>query len=90
MKPSLDDVWHRLEELEGKDFVTITGKPFKYEISGEQFFPSRTKYTISKTEFGKAVKLVPFDGPGVISKSVRGPSYVWAVLHDQRVRKSDW
>jgi hypothetical protein len=54
------------------------------------FHPSRTDYGISKAEFGKALALVPFDGPGVISDTVRGPSYVWAVLHDKRVRKHDW
>lgn len=89
-KLSIDDLWSRLRSLEGHDFETKTGKPFTYEISGDVFHPSRTKYNVSKSEFRKALALVPFDGPGVINRTVRGPAYVWAVLHDGRIRKRDW
>lgn len=89
-KPSVDDLWSRLKSFEGHHFETKTGKPFTYEISGEVFHPSRTEYNISKAEFGKALARVPFEGPGVINRTVRGPSYVWAVLHDRRIRKQDW
>jgi hypothetical protein len=90
LKPSLDDLWARLKRFEGDEFETKTGKPFTYAISGDVFHPSRTKYNVSKTEFRKALALVPFDGPGVINRTVRGPAYVWAVLHDRRIRKQDW
>lgn len=89
-KPPIDDVWARLKAFEGREFETKTGMPFTYEIVGGVFHPSRTKYNVSKAEFGKALALVPFDGPGVINRTVRGPAYVWAVLHDRRVRKQDW
>lgn len=89
-QPSVDDVWRRLKALEGHDFETKTGKPFTFAISGDVFHPSRTRYNVAKADFRKALALVPFDGPGVINRLVRGPAYVWAVLHDQRVRKQDW
>jgi hypothetical protein len=89
-KPSIDDIWGRLKAFEGHDFETNTGIPFTYEISGGVFHPSRTSYNVSKAEFRKALALVPFDGPGVINRTVRGPAYVWAVLHDMRIRKQDW
>lgn len=89
-KPSIDELWSRLKSVAGDEFETKTGKPFIYEISGDIFHPSRTKYNVSKGEFRKALALVPFDGPGVINRTVRGPAYVWAVLHDQRIRKNDW
>ena len=88
--PSIDEVWHRLKSLQGQDFQTKTGKPFTYELSGNVFHPSRTIYNVSKDDFRKALILVPFDGPGVIRDAVRGPAYVWAVLHDRRVRREDW
>ena len=44
-------------------------------MSGDVFYRSRTKYRISKTEFRKAVEILPFDGPGVINDTVRGPAY---------------
>lgn len=87
---SLDEVWGRLKMFEGHEFETKTGKPFTYEIDGDVFRPSRTKYNVSKSDFRKALELTPFDGPGVINDVVRGPTYVWAVLHDQRVRRQDW
>jgi hypothetical protein len=90
LRPSIDDVWRRLREFEGRGFETKTGKPFTYEISGDVLHPSRTKYNVSKGEFRKALEFVPFDGPGAVNRLVRGPAYVWAVLHDTRIRRDDW
>lgn len=87
---SIDEIWSRLKALQGHEFETKTGKPFTFEIDGDVFRPSRTKYNVSKSEFRKALGLAPCAGPGVISDAVRGPTYVWAVLHDDRVRKLDW
>ena len=84
--PSIDEIWAKLKALEGKDFKTKTGLTFTYTIQGDVLFPSRAKYHVSKSEFGKALGLVPFDGPGVINQTVRGPTYVWALLHDPRLR----
>ncbi len=86
----LEKVWGRIKALEGEEFHTKTGKLFTFEISGNVFQPSRTQYKISKSDFGKALGLVPFDGPGTINKLVRGPAYIWAVLHDLRIRQQDW
>lgn len=89
-KLSIDDIWDRLKAYEGHEFETKTGKIFTYELSGDVFHSSRTNYNISKSEFRKALELVPFDGPGAINCTVRGPAYVWAVLHDRRIRRQDW
>jgi len=90
LKISIDELWSRLRSCQGESFQTKTGKPFTYEMNGDVFHPSRTEYNISKAEFRKALADVPFDGPGVINRTVRGPSYVWAVLHDRRIRREDW
>lgn len=89
-KPMLEEVWGRIKALEGEEFHTKTGKPFTFEIAGNVFRSTRTKYNISKSDFGKAIQLVPFDGPGEVNKLVRGPAYIWAVLHDRRIRQQDW
>ena len=88
--PSIDSLWSRLKAYEGQEFETKTGKRFTYDISGDVFHPSRTTHNISKAEFRKALAVVPFDGPGVINRTIRGPAYVWAVLHDKRIRGQDW
>lgn len=90
IKPSIDEVWRRLRSMEGEEFETKTGKPFSFEIVGDVFRPSRTEYNLSKADFSKALDLVPIEGPGVINQLVRGPAYIWAVLHDRRIRRRDW
>ena len=86
----IDEVWARIKSHEGEKFETRTGKTFTYHIDGEIFHPSRTEYNISKRNFEIALELVPLDGPGIINNLVRGPAYVWAVLHDHRIRGQDW
>ena len=87
---NIKEVWARIVRYEGEEFQTTTGLPFTCEIRGDVFFPSRTDYQVSKADFEKALKLVPFDGPGVVNHLIRGPSYVWAVLHDPRIRSGDY
>lgn len=87
---SIDSLWRRLKGYQGQQFETKTGKPFTYKISGDVFHPSRTDYNVSKADFRKALERAPFDGPGVINRTIRGPAYVWAVLHDRRIRQQDW
>ncbi len=88
--PIFQEVWNRIRTHEGEEFKTITGKPFTYQIHGDVFNPSRTNYNVTKSDFEKAFVLTPFKGPGMVNLLVRGPSYIWAVLHDSRVRKDDW
>lgn len=90
MKINVETAWARINSLQGEEFKTKTGKPFTYEISGNTFEPSRTKYKITKVDFGKALAEFPLDGPGDISNLVRGSSYIWAVLDDPRVSKGEW
>lgn len=90
MRPSFNKVWTRIVSHQGEEFRTKTGKPFSYKVDSNYFLPSRTNYQISKNDFEKAYAEVPFDGPGVINWSVRGPAYIWAVLHDLRVSQGQW
>lgn len=80
----------RIVANQREDFRTVTGLPFTYEIEGEVLVPSRTHYNLPKSQVKKAFELVPFAGPGAINSIVRGPSYVWAILHDPRIRGTDW
>jgi len=84
------NVWKRIIAHQGKTFYIKSGKPLKYEIDGEYFLPSRTKYRISKSDFKRVYPDLPLEGPGIISRVVRGSSYIWAVLHDRRIRRNDW
>ena len=87
---SFEEVWERIKQHAGETFYTKRGLPFTYEVRGDVFLPSRTGYAIAKTDFRKAYERVPFEGPGEINYLVRGPAYIWAVLHDRRISKGDW
>ena len=89
-KPSFEEVWKRIVAFEGEEFKTITNLPFTYEIRGNSLCLGRTKYNISKSDFSKAYELVPIAGPGKISDIVGGPTYIWAILHDQRISHNEW
>lgn len=88
--PNEETVWTRIKALQGQRFETKTGKEFTFDVVGNVFHPSRTEYNISRADFEKALDLVPLEGPGQISNLVRGSAYVWAVLHDRRVRNKEW
>ena len=89
-KPSFSAVWNRVQGCVGQTFTTKKGLPFTYKMGGDILVPSRTKYDLTRSEFEKAYQIVPFDGPGVINWRVRGPAYVWAILHDRRISQGQW
>jgi len=88
--PSFPVVWARIAAHAGQRFSTKTGRPFVYAIERDALVTDRTDYPLAKTNFAEALKKVPFDGPGPIAQSVRGPAYVWAILHDARIRGNEW
>ena len=87
---SFDEIWNRIARHAGESFHTKTGLPFMYEIRGNVLYPSRTKYRISRTDFEEAFQWVPIQGPGDINKIVRGPAYIWSILHDPRITLNQW
>jgi hypothetical protein len=89
-KPSFSMVWARIKGHQGAKFLTKRGLEFTYTIDRDALAINRTNYPLTKSNFETAYREVPFDGPGAINTFVRGPAYVWAVLHDQRIRGSDW
>jgi len=88
--PAIEKIWARIEDLAGERFHTKTGKPFTYIVSGDVLVTSRTDYNLTKIDFNKALSIVPIEGPGKINHLVRGPAYIWAILHDSRIRASNW
>jgi hypothetical protein len=87
---SFEEIWNRIIASQGKTFHTIKDLPFTYRIRGNALIPDRTGYQISKKDFERALKMVPISGPGKINYLVRGPAYVWAILHDQRISQGEW
>lgn len=89
MGRSIDEIWRRIEQHAGEDFRLIGGKVFSYEVPGNYLCPVGRVRHLSKTNFGKALDRVPLDNTGSVS-DLQGPSYVYAILMDPRIRRSDW
>lgn len=89
-KPPFAEAWTTIKTLQGERFATKRELPFTYSVAGDALTTTRTDYPLGRAEFEKAYRLVPCKGPGEFNNDVRGPAYVWAILHDERVRKGRW
>jgi len=89
-KPPFDEAWRRVTGYAGAIFYTKTGYPFTYTVEDDAVKTSRTSYTLSRDQFEKAYNLAPVKGPGEYTNLGRGPSYIWAILHDERIRRKQW
>lgn len=81
----IEAVWARIKAREGEEFRLVRGARFVYVVARGSVVPDRTAYPIARSEFAKALELVPLRGPGEVRDLVRGPSYVYAILADPRI-----
>jgi hypothetical protein len=84
-----DAVWRRIEMQAGQIFRQIRGQPFSYQVVGSAVRPSSTDRLISRTQFERALELVPLQNT-VPVQHLMGPSYIYAILMDERIRAGDW
>ena len=85
---SIDTVWARIKALEGQTFRQIRGKEFTYSVVGSAVVPEGINQNIPRAHFEKALELLPLVDTTAV-QHLRGPSYVFAILMDKRVRKFD-
>jgi len=83
---SFDEVWNHIIQCAGQEFHTKTGITFTYTVTDECVIPNHTNYSLAKKQFQKAAEVPNLTGPGQINGIVRGPSYVFAILTDPRIR----
>lgn len=87
--PVIETVWARIESHAGEKFRQIRGGEFTYAVVGGHVIPDRTNQQIPKSHFEAALAYLPL--PNTIPvQHLRGPSYIYAILMDQRIRESDW
>jgi hypothetical protein len=87
--PTINLVWDRIEALAGQEFHMIRGAVFLYKVSGGHVLPDRTNQQIPKSHFEKALAFVPLADTTAI-QDLRGPSFIYAILMDSRIRQADW
>jgi hypothetical protein len=86
---TFDTVWERIKLRAGERFVQIRGGEFTYEVIGGHVVPDRTNQQIPKSHFEEAFGLLPLENT-VPVQHLRGPSYIYAILMDKRIRENDW
>ncbi len=87
--PNTDEVWRRIEAHAGETFHQIRGGEFTYTATSSYISPDRTSQHIPKAHFERALAMVPLSDT-VPLQNLRGPSYIYAVLMDPRIRRGDW
>jgi hypothetical protein len=88
-KVDIDVVWHRIITHQGGTFHQMRGKAFTYSMQGAAVIPSTTNRIISRSQFEKALEFVPLEDT-VSVQHLQGPSYIYAILMDDRIRINDW
>ena len=88
-KPAFETVWSRIKAHEGERFRQIRGQEFTYRIKGAALVPSTTNQNLPRAQFEQAYAFVPLNSTTPLQR-LRGPSYLYAVLMDARVRQADW
>jgi hypothetical protein len=86
---NFDAVWSRIEANAGETFHQLRGAEFRYAIQGNSVVPDRTNRSIARSQFEKALEIVPLDDTTSI-QHLQGPSYIYAILMDKRIRQSEW
>ena len=86
---TIDNLWDKIVEQEGREFLTKKGLPFTYSIKGGELFTDRRERSITRSTFEKAYEKLLRDQAGENApKKIVGPKtlnvygapYVWAVF----------
>ena len=85
----IDTVWSRIQAHAGQKFHQIRGGTFTYLVISGHVRPDRTNHQIPKSHFEEALAHLPLAST-VPVQHLRGPSYIYAILMDPRIRQNDW
>lgn len=89
MVKDIEDVWRRIALHEGEVFRQVRGGEFRYAVSGNSLRPDRTNRVLGKSQFRLALERMPAEHVASL-QDLQGPSYLFAILMDQRIRQLDW
>lgn len=83
------EVWPRIVHHQGEVFTQIRGGEFTYVVNGPNLKLDRTNWFIRRADIEQALDLVPLRNTVVVSH-LNAPSYIYAILMDDRIRQQDW
>ena len=85
----IEEVWSRIEAHAGETFRQIQGAEFTYAVRSGSIWPNRTNRALPRSDVKRALEHVPRDST-VPLQGLQGPSYLYAILMDPRIRQQDW
>ena len=101
LREPFETIWGRICRLQGQEFETITHLPFTYSVeSGTTLWVDREgrriNQSLGKSNFSQVYSMMQeraVSGPNELTNrakergesDIRGPSYVWAILHHERI-----
>ena len=86
--PDIEKVWKNIQTCAGLPFETKGRISFTYQMLNEYTLQtSNTSMSLSKSNFSKALQLMPVKGPSGFGQKIQGASYVYALLSDDRIMK---
>jgi hypothetical protein len=86
---NVDLVWKRICDNEGKEFRQIRGKTFTYSVSQNTAHLNSTNRSFTKNTIESALEFVPLTNTLPV-QHLQAPSYLYAILMDNRIRESLW
>ena len=86
---NLEAVRDRIVAHEGAVFRQIRGKMFAYKVTGSRLVLNTTNQILSWGQIAEAVSRMPVRST-VPLQDLRGPSYLYGILMDPRIRQGDW
>ena len=86
---SFEQVWKRIVALEGDVFRQKRGGKFTFSVIGSTLDLDRTNQRIARAHLEEAYRLCPLANTMPV-QHLRGPSYLYAILMDDRVRSGEW
>jgi hypothetical protein len=87
---NFNEIWSRIEAHAGETFYQMKGGEFTYKVEGGHVYVSRTDQRIPKSHFEGALALVPLRNTVPLQEKFRGPSFIFGILMDERIKQSDW
>jgi len=86
---NFETVWRRIEAHAGQIFRQKRGGECTYQVRSGTVRPARTNRALSQSQFARAFEHVPLSST-VPLQQLQGPSYLYAILMDDRIREQDW
>jgi hypothetical protein len=77
--------WARVQQHAGDVFTTVTGKEFRYLARDNAVEMQTTNRVLPRSDFEKALARMRVGGLGEL-QDLQGPSYIYAILNDPRVK----